>query len=443
MVKASFPWRTRARHRCTRERDVTEECKSARVALGSLSPTRRSFTASLGACLAGVLSVDASRGKAAAQTTKPIKLALVIDRTGAFEEAARQTDVGIRLGLQYATNGSMQVAGRPIEIIAKDSALKADLARSRLAEAFADDGADLAVGGTGSSQALAMLPIARQYGKVLFVDGGVADEVTGSAWNRNVFRVSRSAGQDAVANARAIAKKGTSVATLAFDYSAGRSTIDALRAELKTIGATLVREEYAAADSIDFTAPGLKLFEALSKIEGDRVIWVNWFGPVNPVPQLKRISAGYPGIRLATYGNTFSYMKAFKGLPDMEGATSYYYELPKNPVNDWLVTEHRARFAGPPDLFVASAFSTAIAIVEGLKKTGGDPSASRLISALEGLSFQTPKGEMIIRKEDHQAMQDMYHFKTKIAPDVDWGVPELVRVIPKEELNVPILTKAP
>ena len=122
-------------------------------------------------------------GQSCRPKATPIKLALVVDRTGAFEEAARQTDVGIRLGLQFATEGSMQVAGRPIEIIAKDSALKADLARSRLAEAFADDGADLAVGGTGSSQALAMVSVARQYGKVLFVDGGVADEVTGSAWN--------------------------------------------------------------------------------------------------------------------------------------------------------------------------------------------------------------------------------------------------------------------
>lgn len=394
----------------------------------------------LGACAVGLFFGNVVSDNASAQEGTPIKIALVIDQTGAFEEAARQTEIGFRLGLQYATDNSMKVAGHPIEIIIKDSALKADLARSRLAEAFGDDGADLAVGGTGSSQAIAMLPIAKQYQKVLFVDGGVADEITGSAWNRYVFRVSRSAGQDAIANARAIAKTGTSVGTLAFDYSAGRSTIDALRNELNAIGAKLVDEEYAAADSIDFTAPGLKLFETLSKIDGDRVVWVNWFGPVNPVPQLKRISAGYPGIRMATYGNTFSYMKAFKGLQDMEGATSYYYDLPKNPVNDWLVKEHRARHGGPPDLFEASAFSTAIAIVQGLKKTDGDPSAARLIPVLEGMSFQTPKGEMILRKEDHQAMQDMYDFKTKVIPDVEWGVPELVRIIPKEELHIPILT---
>lgn len=405
------------------------------------SKTRVSSLVLIAACAFGMSVAGPGLNAAFAQQARPIKLALVIDLTGAFEEAARQSEIGVRLGLEYATNGSMQVSGHPIIISVQDSALKPDLARSRLAEAFGDNDADIAVGGTGSSQAIAMAPIAKQYGKVFFVAGGVADEITGSAWNRYVFRVSRSAGQDAVANARAIAQKGTSVGTLAFDYSAGRSTINALRGELNNIGAKLIDEQYAAADSIDFTAPGLKLFQALSKVAGDRVIWVNWYGPVNPVPQLKRMSAGYPGIRLATYGNTFSYMKAFKGMPDMEGATDYYYELPKNPVNDWLVKEHRARYGGPPDLFLASAFSTGIAIVEGLKKTGGDASASRLIPALEGLSFQTPKGEMVIRKEDHQAMQDMYHFKTKIVLGVDWGVPELVRVISREEMKIPILTQ--
>ena len=33
-------------------------------------------------------------------------------------------------------------------------------------------------------------------------------------------------------------------------------------------------------------------------------------------------------------------MEAYKQLPGMEGATYYYYGIPKNPVNDWLVAEH-------------------------------------------------------------------------------------------------------
>ena len=48
---------------------------------------------------------------------------------------------------------------------------------------------------------------------------------------------------------------------------------------------------------------------------------------------------------------------------------------------------------------------------------------------MEGMSFDTPKGKMTFRKEDHQAMQRMYHFKIKADPAFAWGVPELVREI--------------
>ena len=66
---------------------------------------------------------------------------------------------------------------------------------------------------------------------------------------------------------------------------------------------------------------------------------------------------------------------------------------------------------------------------------------NKLISTMEGMSFDTPKGKMTFRKEDHQAMQSMYHFKIKVDPAFAWGVPELVREIKPEEMNVPIRNK--
>jgi len=57
---------------------------------------------------------------------------------------------------------------------------------------------------------------------------------------------------------------------------------------------------------------------------------------------------------------------------------------------------------------------------------------------MEGMEFETPKGKMIFRAEDHQALQSMYHFKIKVDPAVEWGIPEFVREIPIEEMNVPI-----
>ncbi len=60
---------------------------------------------------------------------------------------------------------------------------------------------------------------------------------------------------------------------------------------------------------------------------------------------------------------------------------------------------------------------------------------------MEGMSCETPKGTMTFRKKDHQSMQDMYHFKIKNDPAFAWGVPELVRVIPASEMDIPIRNK--
>ncbi len=62
----------------------------------------------------------------------------------------------------------------------------------------------------------------------------------------------------------------------------------------------------------------------------------------------------------------------------------------------------------PPDLFDADAMNAAIMIATALRSTGGDASAEALIAAMEGMSFDGPKGTIFIRPEDHVAIQDMY-----------------------------------
>jgi len=63
-------------------------------------------------------------------------------------------------------------------------------------------------------------------------------------------------------------------------------------------------------------------------------------------------------------------------------------------------------------------------------------------AAMRGtVEFDTPKGKMIFRKEDHQALQSMYHFKVKVDPNVAWAVLEPVRELKIEDMNVPIRNK--
>jgi branched-chain amino acid transport system substrate-binding protein len=387
-----------------------------------------------------LLAAAAALCCATAVQAKDIKVAHVYDKTGALEAYAKQTQAGLLMGIDYATNGTMQVNGNKIVVIEKDTQGKPDVAKSQLAAAYADDKAAIAVGPTSSGVALAMLPVAEEYKKILLVEPAVADAITGDKWNRYIFRTGRNSSQDAISNAVAMDKQGVNIAMLAQDYAFGRDGVKAFKEALKT--AKIVHEEYLPPSTTDFTAGIQRLVDVLKDKPGRKVIEVVWAGGTPPYNALAALELGKRyGIEVSTGGNILPAMAAYKNFPGMEGATYYYFAIPKNPVNNWLVTEHYKRYKSPPDFFTAGGMAAGIAVVEALKKTGGDTNTEKLISTMEGMSFESPKGTMTFRKEDHQAMQSMYHFKIKVDPAFAWGVPELVREIKPEEMNVPIKNK--
>ena len=366
-----------------------------------------------------------------------IKIAHIYSKTGPLEAYGKQTAVGFMMGLDYATGGTMVVAGKKLVVLEKDDQGKPDLGKSLLAAAYGDDKADIAVGPTASPVALAMLPVAEEYKKILLVEPAVADSITGEKWNKYIFRTGRNSSQDAISNAVALDKAGVTIATLAQDSAFGRDGVKAFREAIKK--AKLVHEEYLPPATSDFTAGGQRLIDKLKDLPGRKVIFIIWAGG-NPFKiadmDLKRYN-----IEIATGGNILPAMAAYKQFPGMEGAAYYYFGIPKNPVNEALVAQHYKQFKTPPDFFTAGGFSAAMAVVTALKNSKGDASANTLIKTMEGMSFDTPKGKMTFRKEDHQAMQSMYHFKIKVDPAFAWGVPELVREIKAEEMSVPIRNK--
>jgi branched-chain amino acid transport system substrate-binding protein len=389
-------------------------------------------------CISLAAAALFSAGLAQAQD---IKIALIYGKTGAFEAYAKQTQAGLMMGLEYATGGTMTVLGRKIVIIEKDDQLKADLAKSLLAQAYGDDKVDLAIGPTSSGSALAMLPVAEEYKKILLVEPAVADAITGDKWNRYIFRTGRNSTQDAVAGAVSL-PADAQIAMLAQDYAFGRDGVKAFKDTLAAVKskATIVHEEYVPQATTDFTAPAQRMFDALKDKKGTRIIAFIWAG-AHPATKIHDLKPERFGIILAPGGNILPVMKGWKALAGAEGAIYYYYGFPKNKVNDWLVAEHKKRFGGAvPDFFTAGGMSAGIAAVEAIKKAGGTDT-EKLIAAMEGMSFETPKGTMTFRKEDHQAMQAMYQFRIKKTQKDEWDLLELVREIPARDIPVPIKNK--
>jgi branched-chain amino acid transport system substrate-binding protein len=368
-----------------------------------------------------------------------LKIALIAGKTGALEPYAKETETGFMMGLEYLTGGKMEINGRKLKVIVKDDQSKPDMGRTLLAEAYGDDKVDIAVGTTSSGSAIAMLPVAAEYKKVLLVEPAVADAITGDKWNRYVFRSARSSMQDAMA-AATIAPNG-SYGFLAQDYAFGRDAVKAAREALVAVKskAKIVHEEYAPQATTDFTASAQRLFDALKDKPQPRVLTIVWAGP-SPMNKLADMKPERYGIVLAPGGNILPVMKTWKNFAGTEGTIYYYYAFPKNKMNDWLVAEHTKRFKAPPDMFTAGGFAAASAVVTALTKAGsGD--TEKLIAAMEGMDFETPKGKMTFRKEDHQALQPMYHFRIKKDQKSEWDLLELVREIPAGEIPMPIKNK--
>jgi branched-chain amino acid transport system substrate-binding protein len=372
-------------------------------------------------------------------TAADLKVALITGKTGQLEAYARETETGFLMGLEYLTGGKMEINGRKLQVIVKDDQSKPDLGRTLLAEAYGDDKVDIAVGTTSSGSALAMLPVAKEYRKVLIVEPAVADEITGAKWNKYIFRTARSSMQDAMAAASTF--KNGSVAFLAQDYAFGHDIVKAGKEALAATGskARVVHEEYAPPATTDFTAPTQRIFEALKDKPEPRVLQIVWAGP-NPLNKIAELKPERYRIALAPGGNILPVMKTWKAFAGTQGTTYYYYGFPKNPMNDWLVREHVKRYKMPPDMFTAGGMAAAGAVVAALTKVPSG-NGDQMVAALEGLTFETPKGSMRFRPEDHQALQPMYHFRIKKDQQNEWDLLELVREIPASAIPLPVRNK--
>jgi len=377
----------------------------------------------------------------------PIKIGIVQGFSGALEAYAKQMLTGFKMGLEYGTQGKNEVIGRKIELIVEDDQLKPDVAKRLITKLYADDKVDLVVGTTSSAAALAMLPVALEFKKILLVEPAVADSITGSAWNRYIFRTGRNSGQDAIANAKAVAKPGVFLGAIAQDYAFGRDGVAAYKGAAEKLGAKMIHEEYCPMAQTDHTSSVQRIIDALKDKQGEKYVFVVWAGKNPPVEQMAAMKMEKYGIKITTGGNilpvlkaTLPILKAFESLRGMMGGAYYYYELPKNPINDWFVKEHQARFKEPPDFFTCGGFAAAMAAIRGFEKAKST-NTEKLITTMEGMEFLTPKGRMYFRNIDHQAMQSMFIFRLEARPDRDWAVPVLVREVSPEEGAPPVLVK--
>jgi len=328
----------------------------------------------------------------------------------------------------------MTVAGRPIEVIWEDTTNTPDVAKERCLKLLDSDKVDIVTGFASSSDAGACLDLAEEFETVMVLEPAAADSLTGELWNEYVFRTGRNSAQDAEAVAAVMMNEypGGTVGIFAPDSTYGHSCAEPVKKAVEARGGSVIIEEFAPIDASDFSSYILRIKEAKPDY-----LFVVWAGANHPWQQLGEMKLIEDGIQVSTHLAEFAALKPMWPMVGMHGFTVYHNTLPDNKVNDFLVEKHLEYYGTLPDLFTQGGPAAAIAIVTALEKSGGVTDADVLIPLMEGMEFDSPTGKRFFRAEDHQAMQPLFDVILGSEGD-EYPIPELVRVIPWEDVAPPI-----
>lgn len=369
----------------------------------------------------------------------PILIGGLTSLSGALMDYGQQMQRGFELGLEYATGGTMEVAGRPIQVIWEDTATVPEVARERAIRLLDEDEVDIIVGPASSSDAFAILGLAEEYQRIMILEPAAADFLTSEVSNRYVFRTGRNTAQDSTTMAAIIANNvpNARVSVFAPDTAFGRAYVEPFVKAMEARGGRVILQEFPPADATDFTP----FISRVINSDPDYV-FVIWAGANNPWRQMSEMGL-FEKTKVSTGAPEIAALRTMTQLDGNPGFTVYYHTVAQNPVNEWLVEQHTAKHNAPPDIFVSGGMAAAMAVVTALEKTEGDTDAEVLISTMRGMEYDSPTGMRYFRSEDHQSQQSLFEITFTRKDGVDHIVPELIRIVPPEETADPIQTVHP
>ena len=328
----------------------------------------------------------------------PVKVGLVYSQSGALASYGKQYIEGFKAGLDFATKGTGKVGDRTIEVSEVDDA--GDPAKAvSAAKDLIGKGTKIIAGSTASGVALQVAPIAAQN-KVLFISGPAAtDAVTGA--NKYTFRSGRQSYQDVVTAKSFIGDPtGKKVVVFAQDGAFGDANEAAVKAVIGGAGAT-VSSVRAPASATEFTP-----FASQIKTAKPDLLFVAWAGTTAPAMWQTLDQQGVLSSTTVVTGlDIRASWPTFGAAGTKISFLSHYFD----GASDTEASKALKAKVNTIDLFHPDGFAAAQMVVRAVQEGGED--VDKMVTALEGWSFDGVKGKMTIRAEDHALLQPMYQAK--------------------------------
>ncbi|WAC66424.1 substrate-binding domain-containing protein [Agrococcus sp. SL85] len=342
----------------------------------------------------------------------------------AYGEAYQQ---GFEAGLDYATDGTGEIEGVDLTIEWVDDQGNPDTAVTQ-AKDLIGRGFQVIGGSAASGVALAVAEQAAQNDTLFLSGPAAADAITGI--NDQTFRSGRQTLQDVATAATFLdSVEGSSIVVFAQDNAFGQGNVASVESVLGAEGAD-VTPILVAEDATEFTPFAQQIAAASPDL-----VFVAWAGATTGAMWEALAQQGVLADTTVVTGlaDRASYQAYGPGSGDIQFLNHYFpgaTDTEAAQAMDAYLEEH----GHEADLFTVDGFVGAQMLVQAVTEGEGDTAA--MIAALEGWTFESVKGELTIRADDHALVQPM--FQVRLVDDGGTWMPELVEIVDAEAVAPPV-----
>ncbi|MBR2817478.1 MAG: ABC transporter substrate-binding protein [Reyranella sp.] len=340
----------------------------------------------------------------AAQAQETVKVGLILPMTGPSASTGKQIDAAVKL--YQAVNGTT-VAGKKVEVILKDDTGVADITKRLAQELVVNDKVAFLAGFGLTPLALAVAPIATQAKVPEIVMAAGTSTITEAS--PFIARTSFTLAQSSVPMADwSIKNSIKKVVTLVSDYGPGIDAEKSFAEKFKAEGGTIAESLRVPLRNPDF-APFLQK-AADAKPDALFVFVPSGFG-AQFVKQFVERGLDKSGIKLIATGDVTD-DDQLNGMGDvMIGVinTHNYSAAHDSPANKAFVEAFKKANNGMrPNFMAVGGYDGMHLIYEALKKTGGATDGEKLMAAIKGMAWESPRGPISIDPDTRDIIQNIY-----------------------------------
>jgi branched-chain amino acid transport system substrate-binding protein len=339
-----------------------------------------------------------------AQAQDTVKVGVILPMTGPFASTGRQVEAGIKAYM--ALNGDT-AGGKKIELVLRDDASTADQTRRIAQELVVNDGVKMLVGFGLTPLAMSVAPVLNQA-KIPAI---ITSATTSAIMKQSEYyaRTSMAGPQSAVPVATWAVQNGLKrVVTLVTDYGPGHDIEKGFTDQFKKEGGEIVEAVRVPLQNPDFAPFLQRVLDA--KPDAIFVFVPSGVGSLF-MKQFADRGLAEAGIKLIATGDVTDDDLLNKiGAPALGVITGHFYSANHDsPENKAYVAEvKKANNGMRPNFMSVGGYDAMHLAYAALEKTGGDTDGTKLIEAMKGMEWVSPRGPISIDPATRDIVQDIY-----------------------------------